>query len=92
MFRREAPQQPAWPGDQPPPAPPSPPSPPAPAPQPPPPSAHEGFTSVTLGGGPDPRPGALPYRDEGDLDKLPPRNEIAPGRGARRAGPPQGGQ
>jgi len=92
MFRRDAPQQPAWPGDQPPPAPPSPPSPPAPAPQPPPPSAHEGFTSVTLGGGPDPRPGALPYRDEGDLDKLPPRNEIAPGRGARRAGPPQGGQ
>lgn len=104
MFRRDAPQQqPAWPGDQPPPSPPSPPAPapqplpPAaqplpPAPQPPPPSAHEGFTSVTLGGGPDPRPGALPYRDEGDLDKLPPRNEIAPGRGARRAGPPQGGQ
>jgi hypothetical protein len=100
MFRRDAPQQqPAWPGDQPQAPPPSaapqspsPLPPPSPAPQSPPPSAHEGFTSVTLGGGPDPRPGGLPYREEGDLDKLPPRNEIAPGRGARRAGPPQGGQ
>jgi hypothetical protein len=90
MFRRDTPPQPptVWPGDQPS----SPPTPP--------PSAHEGFTSVTLGGGPDPRPGGLPYADDntgigtgtGDLDILPPRNEIAPGRGARRAGPPQGGQ
>ncbi|MEY9926017.1 hypothetical protein ABH926_000637 [Catenulispora sp. GP43] len=74
MFRRTAQPQPTvWPGEQPP----------APAP-----SAHEGFTSVTLGGGPDPR-GALPYRD-GELDRLPPRDEIAPGRGGHRAGPPQG--
>lgn len=79
MFRRAPqPQQPTvWPGDQPPPSPPS---------------AHEGFTSVTLGGGPDPRPGALPYNDGGNLDRLPPRDEIAPGRGGHRAGPPQGGE
>lgn len=93
MFRRGTPQQqPAWPGDQQPPSPAPQPAPSPQSPQSPPPSAHEGFTSVTLGGGPDPRPGALPYRDDAGFDKLPPRNEIAPGRGARRAGPPQGGQ
>ena len=77
MFRRGSqPEQPTWPGDQPPPQA----------------SAHEGFTSVTLGGGPDPRPGGLPYNGEADLDRLPPRNEIAPGRGGHRAGPPHGGR
>jgi hypothetical protein len=57
----------------------------------PPPSAHEGFTSVTLGGGPDPRPGALPY-SERELNGLAPRDEPGPGTGGHRAGPPQGGQ
>jgi hypothetical protein len=77
MFRRgPQPQPTVWPGEQPPK---------------PPPSAHEGFTSVTLGGGPDPRSN-LQYKDDGDLDRLPPRTEINPGRGSRRAGPPQGGQ
>jgi hypothetical protein len=80
MFRRGTQQQPTvWPGEQPP-------SPPV--------SAHEGFTSVTLGGDPEPRPATPPYQDqrEGDFDRLPPRDEIAPGRGGHRAGPPQGGQ
>lgn len=78
MFRRgPQPQPTVWPGEQPPK---------------PPPSAHEGFTSVTLGGGPDPRSN-LHYKDDGDLDRLPPRTENNPGRGSRRAGPPQeGGQ
>ncbi|ACU77025.1 hypothetical protein Caci_8202 [Catenulispora acidiphila DSM 44928] len=78
MFRRgPQPQPTVWPGEQPPK---------------PPPSAHEGFTSVTLGGGPDPRSN-LQYKDDGDLDRLPPRTENNPGRGSRRAGPPQeGGQ
>ena len=80
MFRRDAQAQPAvWPSEQPPPKPPA--------------SAHEGFTSVTLGGGPDPRPGNLPYQDarESDLDHLPPRTEIQPGRHGHRATPPQDG-
>jgi hypothetical protein len=89
MFRRNAQPQPTvWPGEQPP-APPT--SPTSPAPPAPPPSAHEGFTSVTLGGGPDPR-GNLPYQEAVELERLPPRDEIAPGRGGHRAGPPQGGQ
>ena len=89
MFRRNAQPQPTvWPGEQPP-APPT--SPTSPTPPPPPPSAHEGFTSVTLGGGPDPR-GNLPYQEAVELERLPPRDEIAPGRGGHRAGPPQGGQ
>jgi hypothetical protein len=84
MFRR-GPQAPptVWPGEQPP----SPPPPPPPSP----PSAHEGFTSVTLGGGPDPRSN-LQYKDDGESDRLPPRDQIARGRRGHRAGPPQGGE
>ncbi|MEZ0107328.1 hypothetical protein ABH920_001319 [Catenulispora sp. EB89] len=73
MFRRDPQPQPAvWPGEQPP----KPPT-----------SAHEGFTSVTLGGGPDPRPGNLPYQDPQEPD-------IQPGRHGHRAAPPheEGGQ
>ncbi|MEY9861281.1 hypothetical protein ABH935_006921 [Catenulispora sp. GAS73] len=77
MFRRDAQAQPAvWPSE----LPPKPPT-----------SAHEGFTSVTLGGGPDPRPGNLPYQDarESDLNHLPPGTDIQPGRHGHRAAPPQ---
>ncbi|GAA2012850.1 hypothetical protein GCM10009839_04240 [Catenulispora yoronensis] len=68
------------------------------------PSAHETFTSVTLGGGPDPRPApsAPPGAERDPRDPRDPRNarenrdprshgEIPPGTGSRRAGPPNDG-
>ena len=66
-----------------------------PAPQPPPPSAHEGFTSVTLGGGPDPRHGVpiqpwtpAPIPPRTGAEQRDPRAEIGPGSGGHRAAPP----
>lgn len=76
-YRQETPAQATvWPGEQPP-------APPAPAP------AHEGFTSVTLGGeqGPRPNPPAPQYPEYSEE-----QHEIGPGRGSRRSGPPQENQ
>ena len=60
-------------------------------------SAHEGFTSVTLGGDRGPRDGlaAPQYSPDSHADdtyRLPPRGEIGPGPGGYLPGPEQGGQ
>ncbi|GAA2005070.1 hypothetical protein [Catenulispora subtropica] len=90
-----------WPGEQPPaPRPPYDVNGPFPPGRQPPPSAHEGFTSVTLGGGPDPHhgvaappPGLTPVQHEqrDPRDPRPARGEIPPGPGGHRAGPPSPG-
>jgi hypothetical protein len=83
VFRREDPTPPAdWPSGQPPARPAS---------------AHEGFTSVTLGGDGGQRGGDLAARyspeSQGDETyRLPPRGEITPGPGGYQAGPPQESQ
>ncbi|WP_194925933.1 hypothetical protein [Catenulispora pinisilvae] len=83
MFRRDAPAQPAWPGE--------PPS----APRG---SGHEGFGPVTVDGAANPNPGPpapqpqYPEERRGGTgyDRLPPRGDIDPGSSSHRAGPPQG--